>query len=257
MADRDRGNDRNRDWDADRETAWHGADRYRPNKPDQERQRRDYRADDDNRRYGAGDYEQSQGGRDDYGRSGPAPRREYEEDYRSDRQGAWPSYQPGRDSPAAHDRSGYGWRGEAGPSGRSDEWRGARDSRGEDRNFWNRTKDELASWFGDRSAEQRRRADGEHRGRGPKGYRRADDRIHDDVNDRLTDDSWLDASDVEVKVERAEVILTGRVRTREDKRRAEAIAEQVSGVAHVQNNLRVDDFQAEPAYSAIPPAYPF
>jgi osmotically-inducible protein OsmY len=91
---------------------------------------------------------------------------------------------------------------------------------------------------GDNSAIQRM-SDGEHRGRGPKNYSRADDRIRDDVNDRFTDDPWLDASEIEVTVTTAEVTLTGTVDSRDDKRRAEDIAEQVSGVKNVQNNLRV------------------
>lgn len=91
---------------------------------------------------------------------------------------------------------------------------------------------------GDNTAIQRV-SDGEHRGRGPKNYSRADDRIRDDLNDRLTDDPWLDASEIEVVVATAEVTLTGTVNTRDEKRRAEDIAEQVSGVKNVQNNLRV------------------
>jgi osmotically-inducible protein OsmY len=82
-------------------------------------------------------------------------------------------------------------------------------------------------------------ADRDHRGRGPKGYKRSDERIGDEVNERLTDDSWLDASDIDVRVENGEVTLTGTVESREAKHRAERIAEDVSGVAHVQNNLRV------------------
>ena len=35
--------------------------------------------------------------------------------------------------------------------------------------------------------------------------------------------------------------LTGQVNSREEKRRAEDIADAVSGVKHVQNNLRVKD----------------
>lgn len=80
---------------------------------------------------------------------------------------------------------------------------------------------------------------GEHRGRGPKNYARSDARILEDVNDRLSDDSWLDASEIEARAENGEVTLTGTVRSRDDKRRAEDLAEQVSGVKHVQNNLRV------------------
>lgn len=81
---------------------------------------------------------------------------------------------------------------------------------------------------------------GEHRGRGPKNYTRSDDRIREDVSERLSDDSWLDASEIEVRVANCEVILTGAVQSRDDKRRAEDLAEQVSGVKHVQNNLRVE-----------------
>ena len=78
-----------------------------------------------------------------------------------------------------------------------------------------------------------------YRGRGPKGYRRSDERIKEDVNDRLSDDYYLDASDVEVMVENTEVTLTGTVRNRNDKRRAEDLAESVSGVTNVENRLRV------------------
>ena len=49
----------------------------------------------------------------------------------------------------------------------------------------------------------------------------------------------VDASDIEVAVSGREVTLSGTVRSREEKRRAEDIAEAVSGVTHVQNNLRV------------------
>jgi len=77
------------------------------------------------------------------------------------------------------------------------------------------------------------------RGQGPKGYERSDERIREDLHERLTEDPQLDASDIEVAVEAREVTLSGRVASRADKRRAEDIAESVSGVGHVQNNLRV------------------
>jgi osmotically-inducible protein OsmY len=109
--------------------------------------------------------------------------------------------------------------------------------------LWDRASDEVSSWFGDDDAERRRRMDeqrgGQHRGRGPKGYTRSDDRIREDVNDRLSDDPHVDASDIEVAVSSCEVTLSGTVDSREAKRRAEDIAERVSGVKHVQNNVRV------------------
>jgi osmotically-inducible protein OsmY len=60
-----------------------------------------------------------------------------------------------------------------------------------------------------------------------------------DVCERLTDDEHIDASDVEITVSNCEVALSGRVRTREQKRRAVDIAEDVSGVHHVRNNLKI------------------
>ena len=78
-----------------------------------------------------------------------------------------------------------------------------------------------------------------HAGRGPRNYRRADERIRDDISDLLTDNAWVDASDIEVQVEQGEVTLSGTVESRRTKRIAEDIAESVSGVKDVHNRLRV------------------
>ncbi|HSC19029.1 MAG TPA: BON domain-containing protein [Rhizomicrobium sp.] len=115
---------------------------------------------------------------------------------------------------------------------------GGRGDYGRDRDWWDRATDEVSSWFGDKDAERRRQAD-EHRGRGPKNYSRSDDRIREDVSDRLTDDPLVDASEIDVNVSNQEVTLSGTVHTRRQKRLAEDCAESVSGVKHVQNNLRV------------------
>lgn len=82
---------------------------------------------------------------------------------------------------------------------------------------------------------------GDHRGKGPKAYKRSDERIHDDVCQRFTDDPWLDASDIEVGVSAGEVTLSGSVDSREAKRRAEDLAEDQAGVSNVKNDLRVSD----------------
>jgi osmotically-inducible protein OsmY/CBS domain-containing protein len=84
---------------------------------------------------------------------------------------------------------------------------------------------------------------GENRGRGPRNYQRSDDRIREDIADRLTDDALIDASEIEVTVEGREVTLSGSVRDRHERRRVEDIAESVAGVTHVQNNLRVGQHQ--------------
>jgi hypothetical protein len=80
---------------------------------------------------------------------------------------------------------------------------------------------------------------GPYYGRGPRGYQRSDERIREDVCDRLTDAPDVDASDIDVHVAKCEVRLRGHVNTRTEKRRAEDIAEQISGVNDVHNEIRV------------------
>jgi osmotically-inducible protein OsmY len=80
---------------------------------------------------------------------------------------------------------------------------------------------------------------GQYRGRGPRGYRRGDERILEEVCDRLTDDSRIDASDIDVQVKEGEVTLAGSVRSRDEKRYTEDLVERISGVRDVSNNLKV------------------
>ena len=161
----------------------------------------------------------------------------------------------------AYGQGGSNQGGYGGPSyGRSDQGRaaaygysqddrfghGGDQRRGQEpRSMWDRTSDEVSSWFGDDDAARRRRQDeiqaGQHRGRGPSDYTRSDERIREDVNDRLTDDPHIDASTINVQIKSGEITLSGTVKNRNDKRHAEDLAESVSGVKHVQNNLRVHD----------------
>jgi osmotically-inducible protein OsmY len=53
------------------------------------------------------------------------------------------------------------------------------------------------------------------------------------------EDPGVDASEIEVSVRDQEVALDGSVTSRTAKHRAEDIAQAVSGVQHVQNNLRI------------------
>lgn len=76
-------------------------------------------------------------------------------------------------------------------------------------------------------------------GRGPRNYRRSDASIREDIGERLTRDPELDPSEVEMMVTDGEVLLTGTVASRADRRKIEDIAWQVSGVRDVQNRLRV------------------
>jgi hypothetical protein len=83
------------------------------------------------------------------------------------------------------------------------------------------------------------RGTGPHRGKGPFGYRRSDERIHELVCESLADDDQLDASQIEVLVHNGEVTLSGTVEDRQAKRDAEDCACSVTGVRDVQNLLRV------------------
>jgi len=76
-------------------------------------------------------------------------------------------------------------------------------------------------------------------GRGPKGYKRSDERIREEISDRLMDDDNVDATEITVQVQGGEVTLTGTVPGRSHKRRTEDLAESVSGVSEVISNLRV------------------
>jgi hypothetical protein len=90
-----------------------------------------------------------------------------------------------------------------------------------------------SSWAGSPRGES-------YAGRGPKDYRRSDERIREEVSDRLTDDDRVDASEISIQVQDGTVTLTGTAGDREQKRRAEDIAESISGVQDVINNIRVE-----------------
>jgi hypothetical protein len=131
--------------------------------------------------------------------------------------------------------AGYGY---GGPE-RGGEWRGERGWRDTSRDFGRdlrRHGEEEGAFerMGGRMKEGWRRLTG----RGPKGYTRSDERIREDVSERIAR-SWVNAEEVEVRVEKGEVTLTGFVESREDKRAIEDIADDVFGVEEVSNHLRI------------------
>ena len=83
-------------------------------------------------------------------------------------------------------------------------------------------------------------ATGPHVGRGPRDYRRSDQRILEDVCDWLAGDSRVDAREIDVRVRDADVTLEGTVSDRRMRRLAEDIAVAVPGVRDVFNQLRVE-----------------
>lgn len=94
--------------------------------------------------------------------------------------------------------------------------------------------DEIAAPFDeDRILE---RVDRAQRGAGRRGE--ADERIRELIRRRLDADAWIDAGEIEVRVQAGEVTLAGSVDSRTTRRRAQEIAEAVEGVSYVENNLR-------------------
>jgi hypothetical protein len=83
-------------------------------------------------------------------------------------------------------------------------------------------------------------ADAGHYGRGPKGYQRSDQRISEDVCERLSEDAQIDASEIEVSVQAGVVTLKGAVPSRHMKHLAEDCADRVFGVKDVENRVRVE-----------------
>ena len=82
------------------------------------------------------------------------------------------------------------------------------------------------------SGEVRRRINSFCTGQGPEEYQRPDDRITEEVNDRLTRHGQIDASQIQVSVKNGEVTLTGTVNNRQAKHAGDgSLSAQVSGVA--------------------------
>jgi hypothetical protein len=178
-------------------------------------------------------------------------------DYASSRDSGWNrdsawnrDYGSGRDEPqhrpqySDYERS-YGW-GHPQRSSEDREYRGS----GERQRDWGSqryradndySRDDEQESFGHqlREAGQKIARSVKRAFRGPKGYKRSDDRIREDVSDRLGENPWLNCSEVEVTVSNGEVTLTGSVNSRQEKFLIEEIADDVNGVSEVHNQVRV------------------
>ncbi|HEY2384831.1 MAG TPA: BON domain-containing protein [Terriglobia bacterium] len=85
---------------------------------------------------------------------------------------------------------------------------------------------------------------GPHKGKGPKGYKRADDRIHDEICKHLSRHSLIDASLMDIQVENGVVTMTGEVTDRRMKYLAEDVVDDVTGVKEIHNKVRVAENRA-------------
>jgi len=78
-----------------------------------------------------------------------------------------------------------------------------------------------------------------YRGIGPRSYTRSDERLLEDINERLTEDDYLDATDLTVRCVNGVITLEGTVAERWMKHRAEDLADASSGVKQVDNRIQV------------------
>lgn len=78
-----------------------------------------------------------------------------------------------------------------------------------------------------------------HIGKGPRSYQRSDERILEEIADRLMAHPEVDASEVTINVVEGHVTLDGSVETRHARRLAEAVADSVSGVRDLVNHLHI------------------
>jgi osmotically-inducible protein OsmY len=77
------------------------------------------------------------------------------------------------------------------------------------------------------------------RRRGPKGYRRSDERIGEVLYELLIDATFLDSSEVTIAVSEGKVTLEGTVPERSMKHAIEDIVADCFGVTDIENRIRV------------------
>ena len=136
-----------------------------------------------------------------------------------------------------------------------DPWRRV-DQEKVDRNFSNNETTEYSGYYGDanayrdpdapsrsqgpvtRSEYEYLRRDSFY-GKGPKGWKREDSNIKEEVCERLYRSYDVDASEIAVEVSAGIVYLRGVVEDRPSKREAERCAEKTPGVVDVLNELRI------------------
>jgi hypothetical protein len=83
--------------------------------------------------------------------------------------------------------------------------------------------------------------------RGPKNYRRSDERILEDIYLQLLRDPSIDSSDVSVELHRGEATLTGTVPVRSMKHAIEDIVHATPGVEEIHNRVKVNAGPPDPA----------
>ena len=85
--------------------------------------------------------------------------------------------------------------------------------------------------------------------RGPKGYKRSDERIREDLCERLMHSDFIDSSEVTIEVTGGKVVMDGTVPHRRMKHAIEDMAEATLGVTEVENKVRVEQAGSQSAWS--------
>ena len=187
---------------------------------------------------------------DDYGNkitNRPTTRRDTGRDLNRDFGGGQLFYQD--ETPYGPDYSQTRGGNNYGPNDTSRNYYGALENRGLE-NYYNYSHPYIARDFetdslsraSDRFYQNRpfNKSANNYSGRGPKGYRRSDERIREDVCETLERDAHIDASEIEVSVRDRVVTLSGKIESRFAKRHAEDLIENLPGVHDIQNDLSVD-----------------
>jgi hypothetical protein len=209
--------------------------------------------------YGAGGYEPYSGESE---RFGHRDRWDERRDYYGQGQGQrWDEsrgssgsgYSQGYSEPRRWGERGWSDRDRWGDRDRFDEqrWRPADRWSEPQRDYYGQTQ-RGGSFFGDNRTERPGEREGFFRRifkRGPKGYQRTDERLREDISERLMYATHIDSSEVTVAVTGGKVTLEGTVPERHMKHAIEDLVDECPGIQDIDNRVRVqsqrEDFTQE------------
>jgi len=109
--------------------------------------------------------------------------------------------------------------------------------------YYGATQQSGGGFFGGRSIGERSERPGllsRMFGRGPKGYKRSDERLREDISERLMHSDTIDSSEVTVEVTEGRVTLQGTVPERYMKHAIEDVVDSCHGVQDIDNRIRVE-----------------
>jgi hypothetical protein len=236
--------ERNRDWDE--QSGQRGSSGYSGGS---ESEQSGWRRDLDEDRWGQGGYGQSQYGQREQGGYGQSQYGQRGQgggygpsQYGQRGQGGSGQSQYGQREQGGYGQSQYGQREQGGYGGGTRQQYGPQyESQSFDQPYPSGFQSDFGSSQRSRSGFGREGygESGAHRGKGPKGYTRSDERLKEVICEKLTDDPMIDASEINIEVTGQAVKLTGTVDDRSTKYEVEELVERCGGVKDIDNQLRV------------------